>query len=579
MSVADNFNYNLPTNCRKDLMSFSTINSNDAKIHPFKGIDSKRNWSANLYNLDIEKSYPKPNCIYTNKVDFVNKVDDIPKTCPKFLHYPLNKPNYNLSNEGIPGSSPDLNQLKTSRCTNPLEPKYTLPKTVPYPPPETRFLRDQIDISDIQGAKPKPYIKYEQRETFPIDNGVEGSRPKKEYIRKTHYDYMDYSDVNKVKFKTKRNVSPLDPVYEVKYPNGENYTYGMIEKSKPETVYPYTHPQPFGLRVNDIQGAHAGTSNKINQFNSTNSNMITKDIKGTEVGSFKKGLVTKRNTNPLNPQYQYIGGGEEYYDDDIGKPKKTFIRMVNNKGPIRPPLSARPNININYIPSQNDSKPQSKKSSKPPTPENKNKFNRPKSSYMREPEKMNYISNTEQNYIPYSERNSKISSPIPTPNSKQSTPKNKMERPKSSYIRRTPPNYIPNLEKNELNQMDNNIYTQPHYELIHDRYVCPSDNPEKRYQITQQKVNNLSAKQFDSMAGNKTQQNISNNKSNNQNKFINQGMHDKTIPLTQNLNNDKFKPRCYSAYPNKGLSYEQKLDQFMEDHKLEYIGEPTKLKK
>ena len=44
----DNFDYNLPTNSRKDTMYLSTINSNDAKIHPFKKLDTKRDWSINL---------------------------------------------------------------------------------------------------------------------------------------------------------------------------------------------------------------------------------------------------------------------------------------------------------------------------------------------------------------------------------------------------------------------------------------------------------------------------------------------------------------------------------------------------
>ena len=36
MSVADNFDYSIPTLNRNQTMYLQTINSNDAKIHPFK---------------------------------------------------------------------------------------------------------------------------------------------------------------------------------------------------------------------------------------------------------------------------------------------------------------------------------------------------------------------------------------------------------------------------------------------------------------------------------------------------------------------------------------------------------------
>jgi hypothetical protein len=55
MNITDtNPDYNYPTLNRKDLMSLSTINNNDANIRKFKCINTKRDWSANLYNLDIE---------------------------------------------------------------------------------------------------------------------------------------------------------------------------------------------------------------------------------------------------------------------------------------------------------------------------------------------------------------------------------------------------------------------------------------------------------------------------------------------------------------------------------------------
>ncbi len=123
--------------------------------------------------------------IFSNKVDFINKVDDIDHTNPKILHYPLNKPEFNLTNKDIEKSSPQMNHLKTKRCINSLEPKYNLPKVEEYPPEIPKFIQDSIDIKDISGARPQKYFQWKTWETFPINNhSIEGSKTKEAYIRK-----------------------------------------------------------------------------------------------------------------------------------------------------------------------------------------------------------------------------------------------------------------------------------------------------------------------------------------------------------------------------------------------------------
>ena len=196
MSVADNFDFSIPSIPKGNTMYLSTINKNDAIIRPFKKMVTKRDWSANLYNLDIESSMPRRFGVFTNKIDFINKVDDIERTNPKILHYPLNKPEYTLTNKDIEKSSPQMNHLKTKRCTNPLEPKYNLPKVEEYPPEIPKFIRDSIDIKDISGARPQKYFQWKTRETFPLNNhGIEGSKTKEAYVRKNlgsiKYHYID----------------------------------------------------------------------------------------------------------------------------------------------------------------------------------------------------------------------------------------------------------------------------------------------------------------------------------------------------------------------------------------------------
>ena len=61
MSVSDNFDYSIPTLKRNKTMYLSSINPQDAKIRPFKKIDTQRDWSTNLYNLTLKCSTSSSN--------------------------------------------------------------------------------------------------------------------------------------------------------------------------------------------------------------------------------------------------------------------------------------------------------------------------------------------------------------------------------------------------------------------------------------------------------------------------------------------------------------------------------------
>ena len=90
-----NVDYNYPSLNRKDTMYLSTMTQKDFPMRKFKQLETNRNWSINLYNLDIEGSSPKI-LLYTNKIDFINKIDDIEKSSPTKLFIKPNKPEYNL---------------------------------------------------------------------------------------------------------------------------------------------------------------------------------------------------------------------------------------------------------------------------------------------------------------------------------------------------------------------------------------------------------------------------------------------------------------------------------------------------
>ena len=565
MSVADNFDYSIPSIPKGNTMYLSTINKNDAIIRPFKKMLAKRDWSANLYNLDIESSMPRRFGVFTNKVDFINKVDDIDRTNPKILHYPLNKPEYNLTNKDIEKSSPQMNHLKTKRCTNPLEPKYNLPKVEEYPPEIPKFIRDSIDIKDISGARPQKYFQWKTRETFPINNhGIEGSKTKETYVRKNlgsiKYHYIDYSDLTRDIFKSKRNTNPLDPIYGFKK-NEEIFKYGPIEKSKPQTQYPFFYQPALNLKLDDIKGTNIGSKNKINKFNGNNYELTTQDIKGCNVGSLKKGIVTQRCTNPLMPNYQFPGA-KELQGSKFGEysKKQRAKSVVTNSKNIN---SNNKNIDIN-----NQNKEEAKNENI-----NMNK-NEPKMVSIKDIDK-------EANNIKYEEQ--------------------KNENIALSDIEGGCYNDTINFDRNFFGKKPD-----PNFAFSHDPYVQSSENPDKLKEIEKMKklqftMSKTSGNGFfndknrsNGMTQYESNPNLSNfnkyqkmNRNNNINNYG--GKIANNLGGVGHLNIDNGGENGFSESnrmnrttigfrPHK-KTYEEKLDNFMATHNLKYIEPPKNEKK
>ena len=566
MSVADNFDYSIPYIPKGNTMYLSTINKNDAIIRPFKKMVTKRDWSANLYNLDIESSMPRRFGVFTNKIDFINKVDDIDRTNPKILHYPLNKPEYNLTNKDIEKSSPQMNHLKTKRCTNPLEPKYNLPKVEEYPPEIPKFIRDSIDIKDISGARPQKYFQWKTRETFPLNNhGIEGSKTKEAYVRKNlgsiKYHYIDYGDLTRDIFKTKRNTNPLDPIYGFKK-NEEIFKYGPIEKSKPQTHYPFFYQPALNLKLDDIKGTNIGSKNKINKFNGNNYELTTQDIKGCNVGSLKKGIVTQRCTNPLNPIYQYPGA-KEIQGSKFGEySKKQRAKSV---------ITNHNNLKIDN--KTNDINNQNKEEAK-----NQN-INEPKMVSINDIDK-------ENNNIKYEEQ--------------------KNEKDASQFQPEFNGTYF-----NDTINFDRNVFGKkpdPNFGFSHDPYVQSSENPEKLKEIEKMKKLQFTMSKTSSSGffngknrsnGMSQYQNNPNLSNFNQNQKLNKNNNranyggniannlggvghlniEGNINGSENgMNETQKMNRTSIGFGPLKKTYEEKLDNFMASHNLKYI-EPQKNEK
>lgn len=328
-----NIDFNYPSLNRKDLMYLSTLTNNDFKMRKFKQLHTNRNWSINLYNLDIEGSSPRKFGAFNQKIDYTNKNDDIDKSSPRRLHIKLNKPEYNLSNSDIEYSQPHCVKCKITRHLDPLEPKYNLPTSPEYPPYKPRFIRDSMKVDDIQGAKPRKIVSQNLLRESLKNNDVKDSWPRKPYVRKSKYEFMNYRDVTHSEFKTKRSTNPLEPNYRMKFLDGSQIKFGPIEGNKPMVGSQYMYKVPLNLKIDDIAGSNPGSKNKYKKFMGTNSCYDISDIVGTKTGTLLKGISTKRHTNPLRPKYKYLGEEElkGYYVNNPYNNYNTLQSFKNNR--------------------------------------------------------------------------------------------------------------------------------------------------------------------------------------------------------------------------------------------------------
>lgn len=59
---------------------------------------------------------------------------------------------------------------------NPLDPQYPLPSYVPVEPQDTKFIKDPLHISDIDGARSRAKKEFSTRDVLGVDD-IEGARP------------------------------------------------------------------------------------------------------------------------------------------------------------------------------------------------------------------------------------------------------------------------------------------------------------------------------------------------------------------------------------------------------------------
>jgi hypothetical protein len=206
---------------------------------------------------------------------------------------------------------------------DPMNPTYQLPQVEIRPVTPPRFIRDNLTNEDIEGAKPKQPKYYQTRENILRIDDIEGWQPRdRTFKRDAKFDAINYRDVTHSDFRTKRSTNPLNPEYTVRNDDGSTEIIGRIENNTGSRIPERKRgPLSSSLDTSDIDGAKSGTKNQgvfahhtRKEFRKTNQ---INDIAGSTVGSLKKGVNTKRISNPLNPEYP-VPGQTEYKDNAFG---------------------------------------------------------------------------------------------------------------------------------------------------------------------------------------------------------------------------------------------------------------------
>ena len=121
-----------------------------------------------------------------------------------------------MTNADIEGSKPDIVKFKSTRPpSNPLNPVYKLAHVEYVPPSPPKFVRDAMQITDVEGARPKKKPERAERDPLKV-NDIKGASAKTAYVRQKHYDSVGYNDVYAKDWSSKRVTNPLDPQYAVR---------------------------------------------------------------------------------------------------------------------------------------------------------------------------------------------------------------------------------------------------------------------------------------------------------------------------------------------------------------------------
>lgn len=316
------------------------------------------------------KNHQKEDHKNIQKTSYSLCTNDLNQKKEQKVKIPLQLAYNKMQNDDLPMTKPNPQIFKTTRFgTNPLDPIYNLPKAEELSREETKFIKDSLNVNDIQGARSKlvdqtlkrqiANINRQKRHEQPdcyvktqIQEIVFQSIPEKQSVKlfcQPSRSPLDVTDIElPKKFEmSKRRVNPVNPQYF--YYTSENQP-GMLDpitKSTSSILHKSLNKVSFGLMVNDVLGAQTNTSGnalikemRVKGCRQTN---FIGDLEFAHPGTHKKGIVTKRMIDPVDPNYKlpesYTKGfyiGSEYTKEKPGwvykSGKKNF--KLNPQGVI-----------------------------------------------------------------------------------------------------------------------------------------------------------------------------------------------------------------------------------------------------
>jgi hypothetical protein len=239
----------------------------------------------------------------------------------------FNRPvDLSLTTDDIEGSRPRVLSFVTKRSTNPLSPEYTLPSHQALPavhPPSLKGALPTNYISDIDGTHPRLLHRERSRTQSCESSSRNMRRPRGGGVSS-----LDVRDINTPSPSRlcPRNTNPLDPSYVISATNHlavesasslSPITIGPIKDSKPRRRV----PERFNAVRESIEGCspqrYVGTL-RHSSLDSVPPLTHAAPITGTVSGSLRRGFVSKRSTNPLEPAYTLLDGTIDIHDAILG---------------------------------------------------------------------------------------------------------------------------------------------------------------------------------------------------------------------------------------------------------------------
>ncbi|CAE8581816.1 unnamed protein product [Polarella glacialis] len=331
---------------RNDTMSLDIVRPKDiprGKVMYCKDEDSS------LKTEDIDRAQPMYEHLkYLNKPDLSVGCTDPQHAGGKARSYyaPMDRRprDLSLTTADIELAQPRGCRHKGDRHTDPVCPNYQLPSSFKREMTPPRFNgRHNMDNSDIEKScsrvlHPERNYLRDPMECRDIEYTVTNYRDKvsAQSMRPRLDRSLNVKDISEPKRMRPRDTNPLDPVYKVptnavtslhaKYneeyglgievPRVEAQQHGFVDGSRPRKLTRDNGEPQLSLLREDIAGTvpqrwvGAVPSNIYDppEVRPMMSFHDPHDIPGAQVGTLKKGIVSGRSCNPLNPYYPMLDG-------------------------------------------------------------------------------------------------------------------------------------------------------------------------------------------------------------------------------------------------------------------------------